>query len=577
MLKRKSDIDSDTDWKSQYLQSVRELDDAQTDWHREKDKLYQALIKLAFIFQGENDVLDKKLFDLKDTVKTTEVDFPDKQIHDTVSSIQQATKESAAVKSRTSALITNIIDLVTTEPRYQKYRSVCERVKTDLDSNKSVSLSVLKTVNQLLVDINKNAAKEKHKPDSFKVFLKKLAMDKDTPAELATLCKESLSIASDKEITATINQCIKYINQQPSNTQAAKDDSADNQAVVGLAHVLTLLDWVTIPGKSQLKLDKLKEQLEQRQDSQEIASLLRRLALTMSNAYMALQSDLTDAEGFLKNITQQLNEITLQIADIETLENDAFAHSSSLNEEMDKQMQLMRDGIDEADSLEKIKATINKRMEVLQENMDQFISAEQQRRSDKQDQTQLLIEKLGKMEKESETLRQCIEQEKLKAYRDALTRIPNRMAFDDRIAAEFKRWKRHGKGLCLCLIDIDKFKGVNDTYGHKAGDIVLRTVAEKCHDRVRETDFFCRYGGEEFALILTNTDISAALNVADSLRLAIEKCPFQYKQQNVPITISCGLAEFKVNDTIDQVFVRADKALYSAKESGRNRCVADKP
>ena len=179
------------------------------------------------------------------------------------------------------------------------------------------------------------------------------------------------------------------------------------------------------------------------------------------------------------------------------------------------------------------------------------------------------------MEKETESLRQCIEEEKNRALNDALTKIPNRMAFDDRMNSEYGRWKRYQSRLALCLIDIDKFKGINDTYGHKAGDIVLRTVAEKCASRIRASDFFCRYGGEEFALILPETNIDAALRVAEALRETIEKCTFQYGEKTVPITICCGLAEFKGNDSIDSAFKRADRALYKAKASGRNCCVAE--
>ncbi|MEQ8938796.1 MAG: GGDEF domain-containing protein, partial [Gammaproteobacteria bacterium] len=174
-----------------------------------------------------------------------------------------------------------------------------------------------------------------------------------------------------------------------------------------------------------------------------------------------------------------------------------------------------------------------------------------------------------------ETLRKCIEEEKNKALNDALTSVANRMAFDARINTEFKRWQRYNVRLTLCLIDIDKFKNVNDTYGHKAGDIVLRTVANKCASRIRTSDFFCRYGGEEFALILPEPGIEAAQRVADALRETIEKCTFQYKEEVVPITVSCGLAEFKGRDTIDTAFQRADKALYKAKDLGRNRCIAE--
>jgi len=149
------------------------------------------------------------------------------------------------------------------------------------------------------------------------------------------------------------------------------------------------------------------------------------------------------------------------------------------------------------------------------------------------------------------------------------------MAFDERINDEFQRWKRYNTKLTLCLVDIDKFKGVNDTYGHKAGDIVLRTIAKKCASKIRKSDYFCRYGGEEFALILPETDLSAAITVAETLRESIEKCSFQYAEESVGITISCGLAQIKKNDTLDRLFQRADQSLYKAKETGRNRCITE--
>ena len=149
------------------------------------------------------------------------------------------------------------------------------------------------------------------------------------------------------------------------------------------------------------------------------------------------------------------------------------------------------------------------------------------------------------------------------------------MAFDERITHEYRRWQRYNNKLTLCLIDIDKFKNVNDTYGHKAGDIVLRTVAGKCISKIRSSDFFCRYGGEEFALILPESNLSAAITVAESLRESIERCSFQYGDKTVPITISCGLAEFKGKDNLDSIFKRADKALYKAKDSGRNCCISE--
>ena len=127
----------------------------------------------------------------------------------------------------------------------------------------------------------------------------------------------------------------------------------------------------------------------------------------------------------------------------------------------------------------------------------------------------------------------------------------------------------------MAVWDIDKFKNVNDTYGHQAGDRVLTVVAKLLSQQIRETDFVARFGGEEFVLLMPETPLDQARKVADNLRNSIEACEFHFKDQRVPVTISCGLAEFNDGDKAETVFDRADRALYKAKHSGRNRCCTE--
>ncbi len=572
MLAQPNNEQTDSDYKRQYQEVLKELDAREKEWAQDKQKLLKSVLSLTFVFQGENDELDQQLFDLKENLKQSRNRLPQQKIDTAINAVLARKKAGDADRSRTCQLIHNVLSLLQADKRLNRFSDKVNAIAAELEDSAVSPVSKLKQVNTIITDINKQVSREQQKPDLYKVFLKKLAVNDQTNADLAALCKKSIKLVDEKELLQSINDCIEVINEL--NHEPARVGQTE-KVEVGIGHVLTLLDWVTIPGKSQKKLDSLKSQLQERKDSNEVGNLLRRLSITISNAYMDLQSELTETEGFLKRITNQLNEITLQIADIQKLENETFSHTTCLNEELDKQIKLIQSGVDEADSIEKIKETINQRIEILQDNMDQFIKVEQTRKQESKEHHQQLVERLGNMEKETETLRKCIEEEKNKALHDALTSIANRMAFDARINTEFKRWQRYNSRLTLCLIDIDKFKNVNDTYGHKAGDIVLRTVANKCASRIRTSDFFCRYGGEEFALILPETGIEAAQRVADALRETIEKCTFQYKEEVVPITVSCGLAEFKGRDTIDTAFQRADKALYKAKDLGRNRCIAE--
>ncbi len=159
---------------------------------------------------------------------------------------------------------------------------------------------------------------------------------------------------------------------------------------------------------------------------------------------------------------------------------------------------------------------------------------------------------------------------------DALTNLNNRRQFETRLGQEIAITKRQGKPLCAMMIDIDFFKKVNDTYGHAAGDEVLRTVAGIIKQALRESDIPSRYGGEEFAVLLPYTHIDEAIVVAERLRKSVENTPISIYQDTeeemqINVTISMGIAEFDKQESGEILFERADKALYEAKRNGRNQ------
>lgn len=158
---------------------------------------------------------------------------------------------------------------------------------------------------------------------------------------------------------------------------------------------------------------------------------------------------------------------------------------------------------------------------------------------------------------------------------DALTNLNNRRQFEVRLKQEIAITKRQKNPLCAMMVDIDFFKKVNDTYGHASGDAVLRTVASIIKEHLRESDIPSRYGGEEFAVLLPYTHIEEAKIVGERLRKAVETTPIPIDKKNINVTISMGLAEFSPQETGEDLFKRADSALYEAKESGRNRVCVD--
>jgi|WetSurMetagenome_2_1015567.scaffolds.fasta_scaffold10117_3 diguanylate cyclase (GGDEF)-like protein len=163
----------------------------------------------------------------------------------------------------------------------------------------------------------------------------------------------------------------------------------------------------------------------------------------------------------------------------------------------------------------------------------------------------------------------------VQALIDPLTQIPNRRAFDQRLTEEFHRFRRYGRTFSLALLDVDYFKVINDHYGHLAGDDCLKLIAGNIRQVIREVDFLARYGGDEFALILSNTSsgkLSLVLRrVLDSYDRRIF---FSQGKPITPTTISAGGSEVDGHDTTElAVFQRADSALYQAKKAGRNQAL----
>jgi diguanylate cyclase (GGDEF)-like protein len=163
-----------------------------------------------------------------------------------------------------------------------------------------------------------------------------------------------------------------------------------------------------------------------------------------------------------------------------------------------------------------------------------------------------------------------VERVKQLAYLDGLTGIFNRRFFELRIVEEIERAERFGTGMAVVMVDIDQFKRLNDEFGHLLGDEVLRQVSSIFHQQLRKIDVLCRYGGEEFAILLCQTNAVHALGVAEKLRKSVEGWQFPGVPQRV--TISAGTANYSEHGTTrDELVKAADAGLYAAKQAGRNR------
>ncbi|MBI2069438.1 MAG: sensor domain-containing diguanylate cyclase [Elusimicrobia bacterium] len=161
------------------------------------------------------------------------------------------------------------------------------------------------------------------------------------------------------------------------------------------------------------------------------------------------------------------------------------------------------------------------------------------------------------------------------AFFDQLTGVYGRRYFESWLANEFARADRYSGDFGLILADIDHFKGINDQHGHLAGDLALAATADTIKAAIRTSDILARYGGEEFALILPHTNIKQTSVIAERIRADVEKRTFNFDKETVPVTLSLGATSFKATQpkSSNEMLGLVDRALYSAKESGRNQVV----
>lgn len=263
-----------------------------------------------------------------------------------------------------------------------------------------------------------------------------------------------------------------------------------------------------------------------------------------------------DADADL-NDQQVLEELKVVLHGLLTTLTEAAERMQSTSDQYDAELSEQKDNLKSSLSLEDMKQLGEKLLSHIESMHKSNTTYREQLTT-----TNLLLKKqqdeLDRLQRESGV--------------DFLTGVPNRMAYEERMKEMINIARRHGNIFSLLVMDIDRFKSINDEFGHLAGDAVLQSLAQLVKTTSRASDFLARYGGEEFTYILPETTLDQAANLAEKLRKRIEDYEFVYGNATIPVTISGGLSTvIPSKDTGEAVFKRADAALYKAKTGGRNR------
>jgi diguanylate cyclase len=295
------------------------------------------------------------------------------------------------------------------------------------------------------------------------------------------------------------------------------------------------------------------------------------LADLINRQQQSVNQEMLSLEGLLAQVDSRLDEFATYLLLDRDAHRDARESRNELTTRLHSEVDQLGTHSRQAVDLGQLKSQVSTRLAAIDSHVQDYRSREEQRIEVLEKRGDAMRERIDELERETSQLRQSLQVEQQLAATDPLTRIPNRLAYQQEVLTEFNRWQRFGQPLALAVWDIDSFKDINDRYGHKAGDKVLFAVAQLLRKQLRSTDFVARIGGEEFVVLLPGADTQQAIKLCEEIRRKLGQVGFHFGGTPVKITASVGVSEVRAEDTPDSLFERADKALYKAKRAGRDR------
>ncbi len=388
--------------------------------------------------------------------------------------------------------------------------------------------------------------------------------------QLQQAIKSNLSL---DQLKTTFEQFSDALLHLPDNNHPiVKTENLISTDIVA-QQIVQLFEEIDIPTELDQQASQLTQNLQTSLDTEAFNTALEE---SMALLLKLKEHDLTEQEeieDFLSNLTQQLTELSHQASGASATQLEKAISRNELDQSVSRQMMDLQQSSAIATNLDPLKQLIISSLESITEQITAHQQEEQKHQTTTQRQLLEMSHKIQAMEAESKDLKYKLQLARDKALRDPLTGLPNRLAYDERLATEFSRWQRNQTPLTMILWDIDHFKKINDNFGHKAGDKTLSIIAHLLSDNCRKSDFVARFGGEEFIMLLSETTKESGSILAEKIRTIVEKSGFNAGGKAVSITISCGITQFLETDDFESFFERADQALYTAKNQGRNQCV----
>jgi diguanylate cyclase len=559
-------------WRDKYLDLIDRHDQLEKSSESNRDQMRRALVMVSLLAEGQADEIDLPLSKLRESIKPQNNNKGLEKILETlqveVNRFEQQWKIKADLLLDDIQKAAKKLLLLPYDSQQKKQiTQVRKQAKNALKSwtghanqlqswsHLIASLEPADSLKNTSNNLNKESTEDKNSGFFSRLFQR----DEDTSTpEIPQSGDNKPDLRNENE----------HIQTAPIHQEASSQPGYDH-IEQEISNMLTsLLCQLVIPDRFRERLEALKLKLTGKLNWYELVPLLEQVANLVIDA---LGDGQEEFEQFLQSLDHRLETIQNLVNKASQGQLDRGKARDAFESVLEGEVDEVRSIINSKNDLGELGHSISQHLGLIMTAMQEYRTEEDTRESALTAQLADMQKKLHEMEKLAEVAQQAIEEQRKKAMHDALTGLPNREAYDQRLDQEVTRLKRYGNKLSLMVCDIDLFKRINDNYGHLAGDKVLKIIAKSLQINLRDSDFIARFGGEEFVALMPETSKEEAKLVADKLRQKIENSPFSFKKEPVQITISFGISEFAQDESADEVFARADKALYEAKDNGRNQ------
>jgi len=607
------------DWKDKYYASLESLEEKEKEWEDADQLLRRCLSRLTLASDGQGKRLDEYLERLRNTVRRERNYDRIQKMVDTIVEIASDLKQDTSNQLDARDVMLSMLEKLPFPEKLLKRKRSLQK-KIDYMADDAVLDDEIK---KLLELVSEGIQLGIDQPDSSEVSKKGLfggvfggskkqqgvqEADSQESTEsnievddvigivtevladlldtihlpqalderLEVIKQKTLKTQSKRELNLLLDDISRVVSYSENDVAAQEPVTSQQGGDLQINEIfIQLLERLDLPEDMIGYAESLKHKWETGLEEDQVVEALESIAELVVKIRTRIESEKNDFQAFLQQVTDRLQMLDQSIQENAESQQEIFDENKKFSDDVGGEVEQIQTDVRDANELMDLKTHIAAKLSNITTHVETFRDKEEKRKLQMEIRVGELAKKVSDLEDESVSLREKIVEEQQQAMMDALTKVPNRLAWDQRMDQEFGRWKRYETPLVVVVWDVDDFKKVNDTYGHKAGDKVLVTIATLLKDQVRETDFIARFGGEEFVMLLPETNINDAVSVVEKLRAGIEDCQFHHGEQRVPITVSGGMTQFKKGDTIEIAFERADQFLYKAKGSGKNRCCSE--